>query len=125
VFIDGWHTFDHTLIDCFYATKLLKVGGFLLIDDANLLAVSKVVRELTRYPCYEFYGGVPAGPAPLRMKGYIAKFVLSVPPFSSLMPYLGHRAVQALSRQYSLVALQKKSADERPWNWYADDVRVG
>ncbi len=21
VFIDGWHTFDHTLLDCFYATR--------------------------------------------------------------------------------------------------------
>ena len=25
----------------------------------------------------------------------------------------------------SLVALRKQSADERPWNWYADDVRAG
>ena len=33
VLIDGNHTFDYTLIDAFYAIKLLVVGGVFLIDD--------------------------------------------------------------------------------------------
>jgi predicted O-methyltransferase YrrM len=33
VFIDGWHTFDYTLVDMFYANLLVKSGGYILIDD--------------------------------------------------------------------------------------------
>jgi len=80
VFIDGWHTFDHTLIDCFYATRLLGVGGYLVIDDANFPSISKVIRHLETYPCYQRHGSVGT----------------------------------------SLVALQKRGEDTRPWNWHAD-----
>jgi predicted O-methyltransferase YrrM len=34
VFVDGWHTFDYTLVDIFFAVFLLKIGGILVIDDA-------------------------------------------------------------------------------------------
>jgi len=58
IFIDGWHTFDHTLLDCFYATRLLRVGGYLAIDDYWLPSVRRVVDFLSNYPCYEFCGSV-------------------------------------------------------------------
>ncbi|HUT51818.1 MAG TPA: class I SAM-dependent methyltransferase [bacterium] len=32
-FIDGWHTFDYTLLDVFYADKMLSPGGLLLLHD--------------------------------------------------------------------------------------------
>ena len=31
-FIDGYHTFDHTLLDAFYLIKMLNAGGILVID---------------------------------------------------------------------------------------------
>ena len=34
IFIDGWHTFDYTLVDFFYSDLLLKIGGIIIIDDA-------------------------------------------------------------------------------------------
>lgn len=55
IFIDGWHTFDHTLLDCFYATRLLRVGGYLAIDDVIFPAVRRVVDFLLNYPCYELF----------------------------------------------------------------------
>jgi len=87
IFIDGWHTFDHTMIDCFYATRLLDVGGYLVIDDANFPSISKVIRYLENYPCYQRVGSVKIDPG---------------------------------SERSSLVALQKRTEDLRPWNWYAD-----
>lgn len=87
IFIDGWHTFDHTMIDCFYATRLLGVGGYLVIDDANFPSISKVIRYLENYPCYQLFGSVKIDPG---------------------------------SERSSLVALQKRTEDLRPWNWYAD-----
>lgn len=45
VFIDGWHTFDYTLVDFFYSDLLLNVGGYIIIDDVKFDAV----KELTYY----------------------------------------------------------------------------
>ena len=36
IFIDGFHTFDYTLLDFFYSDLLLKVNGFIIIDDLSL-----------------------------------------------------------------------------------------
>lgn len=33
IFIDGMHLFDYTIVDIFFADKLLRVGGVLVIDD--------------------------------------------------------------------------------------------
>ena len=51
-FIDGWHTFDQTLIDMYYANRLVKVGGYIIIDDADWISVSKAIltRALTPPP---------------------------------------------------------------------------
>ena len=55
VFIDGRHTFDHTMLDCFYATRLLRVEGILAIHDAWMPAVGRAVEFLRNYPCYADY----------------------------------------------------------------------
>ena len=58
VFIDGWHTFDYTLVDAFYANELLRVGGYLVIDDAQHSGVAKCVRYIE--PNYKsFYKRLP------------------------------------------------------------------
>jgi predicted O-methyltransferase YrrM len=46
VFIDGWHTFDYTLLDFFYANLLLKTNGFIVIDDALHAGVKSCVSYL-------------------------------------------------------------------------------
>ena len=43
IFIDGFHTFDYTLLDVFYSIKLLKKNGILVIDDVLHNGVSKVI----------------------------------------------------------------------------------
>lgn len=46
IFIDGWHTFDYTLVDAFYSNKLVKVGGFIIVDDALHFSVKQCIRYL-------------------------------------------------------------------------------
>lgn len=54
IFIDGWHTFDYTLIDFFYADKLIKKGGIIVIDDALHPGVRKFVNYInTNYKWYK------------------------------------------------------------------------
>ncbi|MFN8991626.1 MAG: O-methyltransferase, partial [Betaproteobacteria bacterium] len=42
VLIDGNHLFDFTLVDAFYAVKLLVVGGFFMLDDTGYPQVQAV-----------------------------------------------------------------------------------
>ena len=52
IFIDGWHTFDYTLLDFFYADKLLKLGG--IIDDVLHKGVNKCIKYVeTNYKNYK------------------------------------------------------------------------
>src|ERR1039457_3486186 len=43
IFIDGWHTFDHTMLDMFYANRLVRVGGYIVVDDCNWKSVSAAI----------------------------------------------------------------------------------
>jgi predicted O-methyltransferase YrrM len=42
-YIDGWHTFDYTLLDFFLIDKVLKVDGVLGFNDCALPSVRKVL----------------------------------------------------------------------------------
>lgn len=121
IFIDGWHTFDHTLLDCFYATKLLRVGGYLAIDDVTFPSVRRVVDFLRNYPCYEFYGSVLGS-------NNISKSWKKIVMQSLMFPI--HRRIWArvLSRGLyrrifedqvmRMVALKKVTEDSRNWTWH-------
>jgi len=38
----GMHLFDFTLLDLFYCAKLIRKGGYLVVDDVKMPAVAKV-----------------------------------------------------------------------------------
>jgi hypothetical protein len=46
IFIDGWHTFDYTLLDFFYANLLLKKNGIIIVDDAYHQGVNKCLKYI-------------------------------------------------------------------------------
>jgi len=43
IFVDGKHLFDYTLLEFFYADKLLKVGDYLMFHDVWMPSVRKVL----------------------------------------------------------------------------------
>lgn len=97
-FIDGWHTFDHALIDFFYINRMMNVGGLVIFDDANWPAITKLIRHVLRYPAYEFYAG-----SRLNVMRSIGRDLVGgrIP---RLMP--------------SMVAVRKVAEDKRSWDWY-------
>jgi predicted O-methyltransferase YrrM len=115
VYIDGWHTFDQTLLDLFYANRLLRVGGYLVADDCNLPAVAKAMAYVASYPCYEMVGGVPLYPKPRLPDRLIA--AIPEPLAGWIIPrriYDYHR----MGRRFSTIALQKTRPDERDEIWF-------
>ncbi|HER23663.1 MAG TPA: class I SAM-dependent methyltransferase [Candidatus Atribacteria bacterium] len=54
-FIDGWHTFDYTLLDFFYVDRILRVGGVVAIHDTNRPAIRKVCRFIVTNRSYSVF----------------------------------------------------------------------
>ncbi len=52
-FIDGWHTFDYTLIDFFLIDKILKPGGYIAFHDVYGRAKQKVIKFILTHRKYE------------------------------------------------------------------------
>jgi predicted O-methyltransferase YrrM len=52
--IDGWHTFDYTLIDFFFIDKLLKEGGIIAFHDCYSSAKQKVLNYIETHRKYEY-----------------------------------------------------------------------
>ncbi|HET9729781.1 MAG TPA: class I SAM-dependent methyltransferase, partial [Acidimicrobiia bacterium] len=60
-YIDGWHTFDYTLLDFFYLDKMLQPGGIVAFNDCHYPAVEKVTSFVVRHRRYvEEDVGIPA-----------------------------------------------------------------
>jgi predicted O-methyltransferase YrrM len=51
-FIDGWHTFDYTLLDFFYIDKMLRPGGVVLLHDRSWPSKQKVIRFIKTHRKY-------------------------------------------------------------------------
>jgi predicted O-methyltransferase YrrM len=119
IFIDGWHTLDHTLVDCFYATRLLRTGGYLVVDDILLPPVRRVMDYLSHYPCYRIKGFVSGPENPtfkLRLVHWLGSIFPILKKTGLLHPDLRHRLFGV--RTNRMVALQKVGPDNRPWDWY-------
>ncbi len=46
--IDGWHLFDYTLLDIFYCLEMVRVGGYVIVDDKNQTSVAAVAKYINR-----------------------------------------------------------------------------
>jgi predicted O-methyltransferase YrrM len=60
-YIDGWHTFDYTLLDWWYIDKMLSVDGIVAFNDCGFPAVEKVIQFVLSHRSYtELDVGLPA-----------------------------------------------------------------
>lgn len=96
--IDGWHTFDHALVDFFYVNKMMRIGGVVVLDDSSMPSVGKLVDHILTYGCYCIFG-IPGGPNLLTRR-------------------LAYYAGLKKSKWPSAIALEKIARDDRPWNWH-------
>jgi predicted O-methyltransferase YrrM len=116
IFIDGWHTFDHTLLDCFYANRLLKVGGYLVIDDANLPSISRVVNFISKYPCYSMHRKV----SHVGWKRWVVQIAM-LPIIRNILAKILFRSFYCkISMPDKMVAFKKIAEDVRNWDWHED-----
>lgn len=108
--IDGYHTFDQTLVDFYFINRLLAIGGVIAIDDTDMPAVRKVVDHALTYPCYTMFDSNrqrTRGGRRTQIRRWLARTT----------------GMSAFRRDWdetapTCIAMQKTAPDERAWNWH-------
>ncbi len=110
ILIDGWHTFDHTIIDLFYSLRLLRVGGIVGIDDTNWKSVAKVLTYALNYPSLQVVRKVNQRP--------IGRLVEAFP--GRIRAMLPNPIKEPLDKVIygTMVFLRKTAPDTRNFDWY-------
>ena len=69
IFIDGFHTFDYTLVDLFYAILLCRIGGIIVIDDIKHAGVAQLIKYVdSNYKCLKRITNTPTNTMATYMK---------------------------------------------------------
>jgi len=118
-FIDGWHTFDFTLVDFFYIDRMLRVGGIVALDDANWPSVQKVCRFVATNCAYSAAGAVGA-PATPTWQRRLAERCLAATPLRKCLRPEARRGPEALGTNGQCVAFRKQSDDRRIWDHFIE-----
>jgi predicted O-methyltransferase YrrM len=119
-FIDGWHTFDHTLIDFFYIDQILKVGGILVFDDVSYPPIRRVCDFILTNRDYDLYDCVrlKTNNSLSRQVKYVLNRLLQ--PFIRTDKTTARDALQKEQRidDVYFLALRKCSDDSRRWDHF-------
>jgi predicted O-methyltransferase YrrM len=103
IFIDGWHSFDYTLVDLFYADLLLKKHGTLALHDATAPPVYKAVSFLEQNKPYKRISPLIVQPT----RSLVRKVARRVSAF--LRPAVASAARERREKWRMLAAYQKEA----------------
>jgi predicted O-methyltransferase YrrM len=116
ILIDGWHTHDQTTLDLYYANRLLRVGGYVVIDDANAPAVAKAVRAVECFPAYRAIHREDTSTVMRKLKSVIRR-ALPVGAAQWLLPAAVFDRYYLRTLYPSMAVLQKIAEDKRDFWW--------
>jgi hypothetical protein len=119
-FVDGWHTFDHTLVDFFYLDQMLDEGGIIVLDDVGYPSLRRLAHFIVTNRSYRFFDAaprtVPSGWRP-RLKKMLRT---ACEPLvrNDMSPAAGSIALEAPIDGAQLVALVKVADDRRRFDHF-------
>jgi len=117
-FIDGWHTFDHTLIDFFYIDMMLADGGIIVLDDVGYPAINAAVRFILANRSYELVKALTYEvPASLLARRRL-KRVLRPLARTDRDPSPEHERLFRRIEQAHAVAIRKVGPDTRRFDYF-------
>jgi predicted O-methyltransferase YrrM len=119
-FIDGWHTFDHVLVDFFHIDRMLEVGGIVVFDDVGYPAIRRICEFVLANRSYEIHATVEYASAPsLRRSAKRIVRDLLLPLYrTDKTPSPRTSARLAGLRDVYFLALRKTSEDHRRWDHF-------
>lgn len=119
-FIDGWHTFDHTLVDFFYLDMMMDVGGVVILDDVGYPAIRRLAHFIVTNRSYRFLDS-EARPVPSGWRNALKSFTQrAAHPLvrDHNTPNDATKRLQEPINRSQLVALQKTGDDRRSFDHF-------
>jgi predicted O-methyltransferase YrrM len=117
-FIDGWHTFDHTLIDFFYMDMMLEAGGFIVFDDVGYPAINAVTRFVLANRDYELVKALGYEvPASIRLRRAIKRQLRPLAR-TDHDPSAVHALLFRQTEQAHSIAVRKRGEDRRRFDHF-------
>jgi predicted O-methyltransferase YrrM len=117
-YIDSVKVFDFLLVDAFYLTRLLEIGGTMVFDDCDWPGVRKLVRYLTLMPHLEVTASFNRAPSSL-VRRIVSKLAAATPARSRIFSPELAESNEDLGIAWSCVAFTKRAEDSRSWDWFA------
>jgi len=116
-YVDTSKVFDVVLIDAYYLTRLLRVGGLLVFDDCTLPGVKKVVRYISRWPhlAIAHKHGVYKSSIKRRI---VSRLIQVVPKKESIFSDSLLISDEKLGANAQCIAFKKMAEDKRDWDWH-------
>jgi|SRR5208283_698999 len=118
-FIDGWHTFDFTLVDFFFIDRMLNVGGVVAFDDASWPAVRKVCRFVRTNLAYSVLAVDGSNHEP-SLKRRLSERLLRRSPFRRLLRPEVIAPDSSIGLEGGCIAFRKEADDSRRWDHFVD-----
>jgi predicted O-methyltransferase YrrM len=118
-FIDGWHTFDHTLVDFFFIDRMLDIGGIIVVDDVGYPSIRRLChfilsnRDYTGFDCARYTSQTLRD----RLKR-LAQTVLHPLVRDDFTPDAIVREQQRMLEDMHLIALRKEADDRRSFDHF-------
>jgi predicted O-methyltransferase YrrM len=115
-YVDTTKIFDTVLVDAFYITRMLKVGGVVVFDDCDWPGIRALVRYLATWPHLEVYG--VHGRRQKKPSTRTASAAARALPYGTRV--FRRELIQTdaeLGVDASCVAFRKVRNDDRPWDW--------
>jgi predicted O-methyltransferase YrrM len=125
-FIDGWHTFDFSLVDFFYIDRMLRPGGVVAIDDAQWPSVRKLCRYLATNRAYRVIGAYVPDDAPaFRRRRWLSRLGALARRSASLRALLRPEWITTdpeigIPHDATCLALEKTGDDDRGWDHHRE-----
>ena len=107
-YLDGWHTFDYTLLDFWYADRMLPPEGIIGFNDCGWPAVDKVIRFVLTHRHYQ------------EIEVGLRKEFLECTRWNEFRRRLKRRAKPQFYRMGQDRYFRKEDDWEPRWDYYAD-----
>jgi predicted O-methyltransferase YrrM len=119
-FIDGWHTFDHSLLDFFYLDMMMDVGGTMVLDDVSYPGLRRLAHFIVTNRSYVFLEGAQLPPR----RGWrstlksIAQTTVHRLVRDDQTPAAGTQLLKEHVSRCQLISLQKSGHDDRRFDHF-------
>jgi predicted O-methyltransferase YrrM len=119
-FVDGWHTFDHTLVDFFYLDLMMDVGGIVILDDVGYPALQRLAHFIVTNRQYSIFDSDPRPVTSTWRRGAksIAQSICLPLVRDNHTPNKESRLLQEPVNRSSLIALRKCGDDMRTFDHF-------